>query len=182
MFLMMIGAVLAGWSENGEDGGCRFFTGSPDGSVTPLRAECDWQLPPEKLQAAIADFGRHDDYFTSVVESTVVSPGLARQVHQASGISNRAVMVKFWTEEIPSGKRYSWARASDQAPVTDLGVVPIRDDGKWEVTPGAGGGSHVVYELYYDPGGSVPGFIVRAFQGSGFRTLVLEMKAWVSSH
>ena len=91
-------------------------------------------------------------------------------------------MVKFWNEDIPNGKRYNWKMADDQTPVTDLGVVPLRDDGKWEVTPGAAGGSHVVYELNYDPGGSVPGFIVRAFQGGGFRTLVLELRAWVESH
>lgn len=181
MPLLLISLALAGWTETAQDGGCHFFSGSPQGAVTPLRAECDWPLPVEKLQAAVLDFGRHDDYFSSVEESTVLSPGLARQVHVASGISNRALMVKFWNESIPGGMRYSWTRADDQTGMDAYGVVPVRDDGKWEITTGATG-AHVVYELNYDPGGSVPSFIVRAFQGGGFRTLVLELKAWVESH
>ena len=40
----------------------------------------------------------------------------------------------------------------------------------------------MVYELRYDPGGSVPGFVVRWFQGSGVRTLVGELRSWAESH
>ena len=55
-------------------------------------------------------------------------------------------------------------------------VLPDQDDGGWTVIPDPRGGVRVEYDLLYDPGGSVPGFVVRWFQGSGFVQLVGEMR------
>jgi hypothetical protein len=56
----------------------------------------------------------------------------------------------------------------------DGNVSPAQDSGKWELSP-EGTGATVIYELHYEPGGSVPGFVVRAFQTSGFVLLTQEL-------
>ena len=56
----------------------------------------------------------------------------------------------------------------------DGNVVPGKDNGKWELSP-EGSGAKVIYELHYEPSGSVPGFVVRAFQTSGFVLLTQEL-------
>jgi hypothetical protein len=181
-FLLWITTAAAGWTQTGADNGCTWFTGAAEGTITPLRAECDWSIPASKLQTLLADFNMHDDYFSAVSQSVVIGAGMCRQVHVASGISDREVVIAFKTEDIPGGKRYSWQKASDQSAVTGAGVMPGTDTGKWEVTTNATGGSHVVYELHYDPSGSVPSFVIRWFQGSGFKAFVLELKSWAESH
>lgn len=177
--LFLFSLAHAGWTATGTADGCTFYTGTPEGAVTPLRAECEWAIPADTLHRLLADFGAHDDYFTTVATSDVkgqVSGGLlVHQLHVASGISDREVNLLFKTEDIAGGKRYSWTKASDQSGLS--GVVPGMDDGKWEVTATATG-SRVVHELRYDPGGSVPSFVVRWFQGSGFRQLVAELKKY----
>lgn len=181
--LLLTTLAHAAWTSTGTEGGCTFYAGPTEGTVTPLRAECRWDVPADELHRLLADFGAHDDYFASVAESTVVSPiaggTLVRQRHVASGISDRTCNLLFTTTDIAGGKRYAWSLTSDQSGLA--GVIPAKDDGKWEVVAD-GSGSKVVYELRYDPGGSVPSFIVRWFQGSGFRTLVLELEGWAKAH
>lgn len=182
MLLLLVTSALAGWTKNAEENGCTFYIGELRGKYAPVRAECEWPIPAEKLQQLVAKNGDHDLYFSSVAESTVVGPApgggdLVYQRHQASGISDREIMVVMKAEPIDGGMRYSWTRAADQSRVTGEHVPCLVDDGKWEVSPSATG-SKVVYELYYDPGGSVPTFLVRWFQGSGTRTLVGELRKW----
>jgi hypothetical protein len=172
----------AGWTIHSEADGCTFYVGAQEGDVAPVRAVCDWAIAPDRLHRALADMGRHDDYFSSVESSTVTGPGIAEQVHVASGISKRAVRIRYGQEAIAGGVRYAWDKAPDQSGMDAYGVIPSADRGSWEVTALPDGTSHVVYELRYGAGGSVPSFLVRWFQGSGTKALVLELKAWVLAH
>lgn len=185
MITLLVGSALAGWSPNGSENGCNFFLGSVEGTVQPVRAECDWKLPADKLQALVAKVADHDKYFSAVEVCDVLSSSggrdVAVQVHVASGISDREVVLDFAQEDIANGKRYTWTKSADQSAAKRGMVAVALDTGKWEITS-TEGGAHVVYELRYDAGGSVPGFIVRWFQGSGVRTLVGELKKYAESH
>lgn len=181
--LMVLGVAWAGgWKSVAESDGCTFFVGDAVDGFSPVRAECTWSQAPDKLQRIIADLGRHDDYFTSVKLAEKLPSGQYRQVHQASGISDREIILDMGAESIPGGTRYWWRKASDQSALTGNNVEAIADTGKWEVTAAEGGGSRVVYELYYNPGGSVPSFLVRWFQTSGTQQLVGELKRYAESH
>ena len=185
MLLLTASMAFAGWTLSAEENGCKFFIGDRRGAYAPVRAECAWPIPADKLQRLLAINNDHDDYFSSVVESRVVGPApggeLVYQHHEASGISDREVMLVMNKEPIAGGMRYTWTRASDQSRVTGQHVLTVEDTGKWEIVAD-GTGSRVVYELLYDPGGSVPSFLVRWFQGAGLRTLVGEMRAWAETH
>lgn len=182
--VVLLAVAYAGWTLTDEGNGCRFFKGSaestPAGEVVPLRAECDWPISARTLQDLLAQSGDHDDYFSAVVESTVVGTDpdggdLVYQVHRAAGISDREVELRMWSEDIPGGKRYNWTRSKDRTKLTGKRVEVPLDTGKWEVTS-SGTGAHVVYELRYLAGGSVPGFLVRWFQGAGMEGLVGELR------
>lgn len=185
MLLLLSSLALAGWTKTAEENGCVFFIGDRQGAYAPVRAECSWPIPAEKLQKLVAVNGDHDDYFSSVAESTVLGPtaggDLVYQRHEASGISDREVVLVMGKEPIPGGMRYAWSKAPDQSKITGKHVPAVADSGKWEVVAD-GAGSKVVYELMYDPGGSVPSFLVRWFQGSGLRTLVGELRKWAETH
>lgn len=183
--LCVLGTAWASnWKPVAEGDGCRFFVGDAVDGFSPVRAECDWDLPPEKVQRVLADLARHDDYFTSVKQAERLPSGRYRQIHQASGISDREIILDMGSEAIPGGTRYWWRKAADQSELTGNNVETTTNTGKWEVTAAAGGGtgSHVVYELYYNPGGSVPSFLVRWFQTSGTQQLVGELKRYTESH
>lgn len=185
MLLLLSSVAFAGWTQTAEENGCVYFVGDRQGAYAPVRAECDWPIATEKLQNILADNKSHAAYFGSVIASNVLGPTaggeLVYQAHQASGISDREIVLVMGQAPIASGVRYTWERAPDQSKSTGKLVPTVVDTGKWEVTKSATG-AKVVYELLYDPGGSVPSFLVRSFQGSGTRTLVGELRTWAETH
>ena len=176
--LALITVAHAGWKETARENDCVFSLGDRVGDYSPVRAECDWPIAPDVLHRLVGKLEDHDLYFSSVKSADALdaASGIYRQVHQASGISDREIILEMGSESIAGGTRYWWKKAADQGKLSGAGVEVAADTGKWEITNGANGGSHVVYELYYDPAGSVPGFLVRWFQGSGTRTLVGELR------
>lgn len=185
MLLVLAHVAYAGWTANGSDNGCTFLLGTVEGTIQPVRAECDWPIPADKLQKIVAATADHDVYFSAVEGCDVLSSSggkvVAVQVHAASGISDREVVLDFGMETMAGGYRYTWTKSADQTSAKRGLVTVAHDTGKWEITSTASG-AHVVYELRYDAGGSVPGFLVRWFQGSGVRTLVGELRTWAEKH
>lgn len=172
--------ALAGWTPTGSKYGCE-FSKQDEGEVVALRAECTWDLTADRVIAVIGDWNRHAEVFESVTKSTVLggwSGGKARvlQNHQASGISDREVVLDVTVEDIDGGKRWRHTKSADQHELSGDKVEVGRDDGLWEVKASPDGGCTVLYELRYDPAGSVPGFIVKAFQGSGFKDMLLQVR------
>lgn len=182
LLLLLTAPAFAGWTKLAETNGCVFYKGPTDAEgVQSVRAECDWDVAPGKLQGLLARHADHDLYFSSVSHCDVLerkgNVDRAWQRHEAAGISAREVVVDMWSEPIPGGVRFNWKKSANQQGLTGDGVEVTKDTGKWEVTEGKNGGSHVVYELAYGPGGMVPSFVVRWFQGAGTQTLVGELLA-----
>lgn len=150
--------------------------------LTPIHAECTWpEADVSKLDAALSDWEGHakvhETIVTSVIRKTEGARSLVHQEHQLSGVSNREVEIWMERSELPGGGHaYTWKSA---APVTPAkgNVATAHHEGFWHVRPAPGGGAQVTYRLAYDPGGSVPGFLVRWFQGSGTLTTTEELRA-----
>ncbi|TNE91076.1 MAG: hypothetical protein EP330_06405 [Deltaproteobacteria bacterium] len=185
MILLLAAALAAppdGFSLTKSDvSGCELYKGSADakGDV-PMRAECRWaDISLETFHAKFSDWEAHDDIFSSVVSSRIQRSGdpvLVHQRHYARGISDREILLWGKTEKVGDGWRFSWSRATGETLTPASGnVAAERSDGAWEAHPHPDGGVTVTYELTYDPGGSVPGFLVRSFQGSGFAAVVTEL-------
>jgi hypothetical protein len=183
--LLMVATVAhAGWVETDRTDGCVFYKAAETeaGGVQPLRAECDWKVEPAVLQRLLGQVEDHDMYFSGVAKCNLLSESGRKaqtwQLHETPGLSPREVVLDMETVDIEGGQRFTWKKAADQSHNSGAGVEIPLNQGKWEITAGAGGGSHVVYELRYLAGGRVPGLVVRWFQGSGVQALVLELKSY----
>ena len=172
----------AGYTEIRAGNDCKIYKGPATATgVVPVYADCTWpEIAPAKLHAKLSSWEGHAAIFTTVASSKIVktegSRSLVRQVHELSGVSNREVEI--WMEKVPSGTgfEYRWTSPGPLATVAQGNVPTAQQDGYWKVTDAEGGGSHVEYLLTYDPGGSVPGFLVRWFQGSGTEASTLDLR------
>lgn len=189
--ILLVTAALAapeGYKVSKEGDGCKYYTGpvTADG-IVPIRAECHW--PDIKLEVAdkvLTNWNEHDNVFGTVdVSETVRQDGaraLVHQTHVTKGISPRDVMMWGTKTPINGGFKYAWNKA-DGEPLTlpDGHVATAHHEGFWQVTPAADGGVDVVHELIYDPGGSVPGFLIRWFQTSGLIGTVTDLHTYLAA-
>ncbi len=166
------GGALTGWA-GGDPLGCVIESGESVDDVVPIRATCTWpDRSPGRVQAILDDLEGHSDVFSSLGASPVLeragNTALQRQVHVAPGISDREVVVRWDMSGGPDAKRFAWDIADQQQGIDPDHVAPLIHQGAWEVRS-AGTGAVVTYDLRYSPGGSVPYFLVRWFQGAGVR-------------
>jgi len=181
-------ALPPGFHETKTTQYCQLALGKagPNG-VVPMRAECHWpHIEPDKLHGLMGAWGDHDLYFSSVVSSDVQKTDGGRswvhQVHRAKGISDRECVVVMEKTSIDGGARYGWT-VDNGGLVVEKGRVEVaQSDGFWEIRPHADGGTAAVHQLSYDPGGSVPGFLVRWFQTSGLTAVVTELESYAASN
>ena len=190
MLLTFLGTALAapaGYNVTvAAHDGCELSLGpaARDG-VIPMHAECDWaDTTIDKFRAVMGSWTRHADVFTVIVSSEVRRTegerALVYQLQHTKGISDREVLMWMWHTMADGADRYAWTTAGDEPlTVQDGNVRCARSDGYWQAAANPAGGIHVVHQLEYAPGGSVPGFLVRWFQTSGLETNLSEVHAAV---
>lgn len=155
----------------------------PNG-VVPMRAECHWpDLAPERLHTLFAAWADHDLYFSTVQSSELLRTdgrkAWVQQVHASKGIAEReAILMMERTELDGGGARYAWTLDNAGLEVGKGRVEVGYDNGFWEIRAHPDGGTSAIHQLSYDPGGSVPGFLVRWFQTSGLQAVVEEIEAY----
>ncbi|MEZ4238491.1 MAG: hypothetical protein R3F59_20530 [Myxococcota bacterium] len=180
-------AAPPGFTETKTTDHCTLFLGPAlSNGVVPMRAEC--RFPSADLQKLLAAFSNYDDHdvpFATVKASDVVRTegdvAYVKQVHAVKGVSDREGVLKMTKTAIPGGARFAWTLDTAAGPPSDGRVAIGFDDGFWELTADPAGGVHAVHQLSYDPGGKVPGFLVRWFQTSGLAAIVGEMETWADS-
>lgn len=172
----------AGYTELKRDNDCVVYKGPPvENGVVPVFADCHWaDVAPEKLHALLVDWEGHAKVHATVAESRIEKRegerALVYQRHQLSGISDREVRIWMQRTAIDGGFEYAW---KNDGVVTELqkgNVATARHEGFWRVKADPAGGSRVEYGLTYDPGGSVPGFIIRWFQAGGTVATTVELR------
>lgn len=176
----VVGGGLTGWA-GGDPLDCTVANGEGEGDAVPVRATCHWpDRSLAQVEAVLADLDGQAAVFDALVASEVVGTAddgepLQRQVHTAPAISDREVVVAWHTETLPDGMRHRWRVADDQSAAKGEGITPLMHEGKWEVRRDPAGGVVVVYDATYAPGGSVPSFLVRWFQGGGVRGVLANL-------
>lgn len=175
---------LSGRATGYPPGDCKIVTGKDADGVLEATAHCEWQMPADRLDSILSVFGDQDRHFSGVAESTVLDVDgektLVRQVQQASGISNREVVLEFFSEAIPNGHRYRWHKAKDQSGRNPDHVECEVHEGYWEIVS-VGDKTTVDYHLRYLPGGSVPSFLVSAFLSSGVEGALGDLRQAASA-
>ena len=169
---------------SGQAADCRFTELAHDGPTIPLRAECDWPIPVDRLRAMLDSWEAHALYFSNLEESSVLGfegdSVIVRQIHRARGISDREVVVKWDVAPLERGWRYTWQKSPDQSAATGRRVEVEEYAGRWEITA-TETGSHLVLETRYAPGGRVPFFLVNWLQGAGIQHVLDELRSAAES-
>jgi len=176
--LLAAPAAAEDLTKLGQKHGCVVYKGAMgESGVANVVAKCAWDIPPAKVIAAVANVDMHDDWLSAVQSCKDLGEDRWLQVHQAGGISDRQITLKFTNEKrADGGFRTSWTRSDPQDALGEGRVMATVDDGYWDVTPN-GEGSTVEYGLLYDPAGKVPKWIVNSFQKTGTLDTVGQMKA-----
>lgn len=186
MFLLMLTTALAaapaGYKETKRAHDCVLYVGLKEADgVVPVYAECRWpDVDAAVFDRVFSDWTTHDELFSTIIASDLVrkegGASVVHQVHTASGISDREVILAGRRAEVDGGFRYHWTRTADALTVAKGNVATARSDGAWWIKAAEGGGIEVKYELSYDPGGSVPGFLVRWFQVGGVADVLYDLR------
>jgi hypothetical protein len=175
-------APPAGYEEIKSDHDCVIYAGPKDAQgVAPVFAVCTWpDVDPGRIDTLLTDTGAHDTYFSAVgaCDCQPADGGsLCHQRNVASGIADREIDLFMARSASGETIRHTWTPAPTQTGAADGNVQAVKSEGAWTITPNPSGGSWVTYELYYNPGGSVPSWVIRWFQGSGIAELLGEMRA-----
>lgn len=173
-----------GYVEEKQAEGCVLYKGPAErDGVQPMRAECHWpKVRPEALAEALSDYEAYDELIFAITDSRVIQrdedgSALVHQVQVTKGIAPREVVLRMRTEVRDDATRVSWKSETVKMELVTGHVVAPRNDGAWEVGPHPEGGSRVVHEIAYDPGGNVPGWVVRWFQVGGMLQVMKEVRA-----
>lgn len=178
-------AAPAGFKVTKTTDACTISSGPADAAgIVPMMAECVWpDVTLDKVDARFSPWDAHDEVFSaivsSVIERTDGGKAYVRQVHRAKGITDRECVLEMTKTSEGGGTKFAW-RTSPPGAISADRVEVEHDVGYWLFVPRAEGGVAVTYYLEYGPGGSVPGFIVRAFQGSGFEGATTELRAFLT--
>lgn len=166
-------------SGSGRPSGCSVHLGPPEGRIRPVFAECVWPVPIDELHQLLVDWRGHDSYFSNLVESAVLDERddvvLVRQVHRATAMTDREVVVEWRVEPLEDGYRYRWRKSEDQSAVSRHRVEVEETRGFWEARA-QGGHTRLRIEAHYLPGGDVPLFLVRMFMPSGMKGVLAELR------
>jgi len=182
-----LAAAPSGYKETKRAHDCVLYVGPKESDgVVPVYAECTWpDVNPQVFDQVFSDWGSHDELFSTIVSSEVIrkegAASVVRQVHQSSGISDREVILLGSRAEVDGGLRYHWTKSTDPLTPAQGNVATAKSDGAWWIAPAEGGGVRVKYELRYDPGGSVPGFLVRWFQVGGVAQVLEDLRTEMAS-
>lgn len=173
----------ADFVEMRREADCVLYKGPAEADGTePMVAECHWkEVDPARLIARLQDFASYGTLIPGVVSSVVVRReeprALVHQVQATKGIAPREVLIWMVSEPLDGGARVAWTTAAAEAlAVPEDHVRAERNDGAWEVTAHPDGGAAVVHRIAYDPGGSVPGWLVRWFQVGGMMGVMTHVR------
>lgn len=182
-------AAPPGFKVTKEDvSGCTLMLGPAEADgVVPMRAECHWaDVPYDKFVRVFSKWEDHDVFFGTISASDVLSvnAGVSQvhQVHVSKGIADREIVLDGTSAPDGDGTKFSWKKSAHQVGASGDRVEVARSEGYWIARPAADGGVDVEHQLSYDPGGSVPGFLVRWFQTSGLSSIVTDLHTYMTTH
>lgn len=181
-------AAPADYEKAKSANGCTAYVGPEAASgIGPVQVECHWpEQNVEAIDALLGDVGIHDDIFTLIVESTVKSEtdgvSAVKQVHNSPPLDQRELVQLMGRKEADGVITHWWKKAPDQPAVASDHVLPDTNDGQWILQEHPKGGVSLIYQLNYAPGGSVPSFVIRAFQTGGVLDFLGDLRAYATAN
>ena len=167
------------WEIVKESQDCSFARGPQ----AELVASCVWpEVELERLDEVLSDFGAAEEVWASVTSSAVQGqPGpegtKVFHVHAIPGLSDREVLLLWQRVEEEGALRFSWSRPEEQPKPAQGRVNVPRDEGYYLLRGATGGGVQLEAKFVYDPGGSVPDWVLRVTQVASSELMLEELRA-----
>ena len=170
MLVSLAQAAAGGWTAAGTRGGVTLaFRDDPQLEVREARATTELSFPAARIFPLVCDF-THYRSLVSGVEETRVIAGTApsdyeiymRYAPRLLVVSARDVVVHVQVQSTPDGSsRCHWTDLQGREPERK-GIVrmPLLR-GSWTIEPLDATRSRVVYQVAVNPGGRLPGWLVR---------------------
>jgi hypothetical protein len=191
----VIAVVAAAWADpppfvqvdqaDGYDG-CVILIGQRDRAtgIAPLRAVCDWpDVTVAQLHCILDRFDRYDAFIDCVDALKIVRTDeqgrtlVWQLAHLGWGLADRESQTWMKLVDDETGFEVDWETAHDWLPPQPGNLTAVHNNGGWWVSPGAGGGVHVVEDLDIDPGGTVPTVVINWFQTYALRAELRQLHA-----
>jgi ribosome-associated toxin RatA of RatAB toxin-antitoxin module len=163
-------ATAAGWTTAGTTRGVILaFRDDPRLDVREVRATTELPFPAGRIFPLVCDF-THYRSLASGVEETRVMSGTApsdyavymRYAPRFLVVSARDVVVRVKGQSLPDGSsRCDWMESQHQESERDGVVRMSLLRGSWTIEPLDVTRSRVVYQVAVNPGGRLPGWLVR---------------------
>lgn len=171
-------AAEPAWELSGETAtGVRWYTRAREGSaLRELLATGVIDAPPGDVWAVLLDFEGYTRTMPSTVKAKVLAAeGAVHWVYTRYDlplVAPRDTIARMVSraDEAAGVWLLTWAAVSDLdalVPAAD-GVVRLRtNEGRWRLESRDGRSTRVTYQLFTDPGGDLPPFILNQFNGMG---------------
>ena len=188
MFWLVAAALAApkGYEKGKSDNDCTIYIG-PENThgIGAIHAECHWpELTVDHMDQILGDAGTHDDIYTIIIESTVLSESdgvlTVRQVHRNPPLDDRELVQVMGRKTDGDAIVHWWTKAKSQPEVQKGRFNTQVNTGKWILSEHDEGGVSLIYVLDYAPGGSVPSFVIRAFQSDGIMDFLADLRAYAA--
>jgi hypothetical protein len=155
--------------------GCTILIGAepPGGGVAPVRAVCHWpDLAVEDLADLLLDYEGYGRFIPCMVELrtlwTHADRALVWQFDRIGpGLAPRESRTVMTHRAVPGGFTVRWEADPTPFAARAGSVVMPRNEGFWWVTAARGGGVDLVEQVFLDPGGRLPAWVVNWYQTYG---------------
>jgi len=168
--LATLAQAAGGWTSAGTTSGVTVaFRDDPRLEVREVRATADLAFPAARIFPLVCDF-RHYGTLVPGVQETKLLSGAApadydiylRYAPRFLVVAARDVVVRVHGQSAPDGSGgCQWTNLAQREPERK-GVVRMPHlRGSWAIEPLSASRSRVVYQVAVDPGGRLPGWLVR---------------------
>jgi ribosome-associated toxin RatA of RatAB toxin-antitoxin module len=160
----------APWKDAGtKDGIALALRDNRQLGAREVRATAEMPFPAAHVYAVVCDFSQYAEFVPGVREARTLegtSPAdyvaYLRYAPQFLVVAARDVVLQVSGGERPDGTfTCTWSAVEDRLPRTDSAVRMRLDTGSWVIAPIDDGRTQVVYQVAVDPGGRLPGWLVR---------------------
>lgn len=157
----------------------------PDSALDEIMIETHLPAAPERLYALVNDYGAFAGFIPDVAESRVLAregavQWLYHRLRLPPPLADRAYILESTAGTEPAAWRVAWQLSGREFPgvIPDGTVRPDRLSGFWEIAAdGDPQRSKARYAVHVEPGGHLPGWLVRRMTERYVQRVVAAIRA-----
>ena len=180
---MAVATSPTDWNVLSDRDGLLIERRATEGALYEIRVTTESSLPPAAIFETIWAQREHTQFVPHLKRLDLISEtGDERVAYEQVGIPlarDRDYTVRLQKRVDAAAHRYEvvFVTANDAGPPPDKNHVRVPSiRGRWLIEPGSGSkGSRVLYEVFSDPGGTLPSWLLNTVQGEAVAKLVRAM-------